>query len=579
MNSPLLPMRCLCACLGAWFGFLALALAAEEPATLAYRIEGLEREAAHNLRLHLGELDASLGAHPQRLQRTVQRALAAALAPYGWYEARCETRLDGSGLRIVVEPGPRVTWRKPSIEVSDAARAVPEVAALLSAPPFPPGKPLAHADYDRFRDELLRTVQRLGFFDAHYTLAELQIDRAQRKARAVLRLESGARFVFGEIGIEGTTVDPQLLRRLAPFRAGDPYDAAKLRRFEQRLRDTGYFHDLAVDVRREPAGLAQVLVSAADELKTRYDVGAGFSTDSDLRLRFNRFSPLLNPAGHSLSIESALSEPRQALEATYRIPHTDPLDDVIELTAGLQGREVEDTDSLTATTGIRHALKVFDGWSFGYGVSAEFERYTLGSESEKDVAYLLPATSISRTVLEPGVDPLRGYSLWTAIDFSDRVVGAPADLLRWRGSARWLTPLGGARTTLLTRLELGAIWTDGFNQVPSALRFYAGGDLSIRGYDYESLAPRDANGKLLGGRYLSVGSVEISRRVRESWRVAAFVDAGGAFTEKHDDFYQSAGLGVRWLSPIGQIRVDLATPLMDRSHSGVKLHISMGPPL
>jgi translocation and assembly module TamA len=278
-------------------------------------------------------------------------------------------------------------------------------------------------------------------------------------------------------------------------------------------------------------------------------------------------------------IESALSEPRQTLEATYRIPHTDPLDDIVELTAGLQGKDVEDTDSLTATTGIRHAMKLGKDWSYAYGISAEFERYTIGSESEKDVAYLLPATSISRTVIDPGVDPLHGYSLWTAVDFSDRLVGAPADLLRWRASAKWLTPLGGARTTLLARIDLGAIWTDAFNQVPAALRFYAGGDRSIRGYDYESLAPRDVNGKLLGGRYLSVGSLEISRRVRENWRVAAFVDGGGAFTEKNDDFYQSVGLGLRWLSPIGQIRIDLATPVNDRSNSGVKLHISMGPPL
>ena len=95
----------------------------------------------------------------------------------------------------------------------------------------------------------------------------------------------------------------------------------------------------------------------------------------------------------------------------------------------------------------------------------------------------------------------------------------------------------------------------------------------------QTLAPRDANGKLLGGRYLAVGSLEISRRVLPNWRVAAFVDGGGAFTEHNDDLYQSAGLGLRWLSPIGQIRFDVAVPVHDRENSGFKLHISMGPPL
>ncbi|MBK6583350.1 MAG: BamA/TamA family outer membrane protein [Gammaproteobacteria bacterium] len=96
---------------------------------------------------------------------------------------------------------------------------------------------------------------------------------------------------------------------------------------------------------------------------------------------------------------------------------------------------------------------------------------------------------------------------------------------------------------------------------------------------YRSLGPRDDNGKLIGGRYLSVGSVEISRRVLPTWRIAAFVDGGSAFNEKHDKFYQSAGLGVRWLSPVGQVRVDVAMPIQDRENSGFKLHISMGPPL
>ena len=158
-------------------------------------------------------------------------------------------------------------------------------------------------------------------------------------------------------------------------------------------------------------------------------------------------------------------------------------------------------------------------------------------------------------------------------------MGSPADFLRWRGGLGFLHPLGEDRFRLLARLELGAIWTDAFNEIPATLRFYAGGDRSIRGYDYQTLSPRDANGKLLGGRYLAVGSVELSREIRPNWRVAVFVDGGGAFTERNDDLYQSAGIGLRWLSPIGQLRFDLAMPVGDRENSGLKLHISMGPPL
>jgi translocation and assembly module TamA len=224
-------------------------------------------------------------------------------------------------------------------------------------------------------------------------------------------------------------------------------------------------------------------------------------------------------------------------------------------------------------------MKVFGDWSYRYGINVELERYTVGSETQKDVAYLLPASNLSRTKLDSGLDPAEGYSVWSSLDFSDRTAGAPADFLRWRGGLAVLRSLNDDNTRVLARLELGAIWTDGFNQMPASIRFYAGGDRSIRGYDYQTLSPRDANGKLIGGRYLGVGSLEISRRVRPGWRVAAFIDGGGAFTDHHDKLYQSAGIGLRWLSPIGQIRIDIAAPVCDSENSTLKLHVSMGPPL
>jgi translocation and assembly module TamA len=465
------------------------------------------------------------------------------------------------------------------MSIAPDVRELPAVAELLRATPLKPGTPLIHADYERLRDELLQACRRAGFFKPRFRRAELRVDVARREAQAVLDLDAGRRKRFGEIVLSGSQLDTALLARLAPFRKGDWFDAVQMARFEQRLRDTGYFSELVVRVRRSDAEMADIEVLAADVTESRYDVGAGFSTDSDLRLRFSRNSPLLNSRGDSLSTDAELSATRQSLESTWRIPHSDPLDDVFELSTGVQGKSLEDTESITMTSGIAHAMKVFGDWSYRYGISAELERYTVGSETQKDVAYLLPATSISRTSLAPGLDPPRGYSLWTSVDFSDSSVGSPADFVRWRGGLGLLRSLHDDKTRVLARVELGAIWTDSFNEIPASLRFYAGGDRSIRGYDYETLAPRDVNGKLLGGRYLAVGSVEVSRRVRPNWRVAAFVDGGGAFTERNDDLYQSAGIGLRWLSPIGQIRFDLAAPVHDRENTGIKLHVSMGPPL
>ena len=575
LTRPRCPLRVLLAALL----LVPVGLARASDKNLTLDIQGLDKPATHNLRLHIGELDPALATQMPRLERILRADIDDALQPFGWYAATFSVRQEKGRLVLRVDPGPRVLWVTPDIRVDAEALALPAVAELLRKTPFTPGSPLLHADYDALREELLQACRRAGFFKPRYRRAELRVDTVTRQAQAVLDLAAGPRTRFGEILLSGSQLDPALLGRLAPFRAGDWFDALQMARFEQRLRDTGYFSELVVRLKRSDTDVADIEVLARDVTESRYDVGAGFSTDSDLRLRFGRESPLMNARGDALSIDAELSRIRQSVETTWRIPHSDPLDDVFEITAGLQGKSIEDTESLTATSGIAHAMKVFGDWSYRYGISAELERYTVGSETQKDVAYLLPATSISRTTLAPGLDPSSGTSLWTSLDFSGTAAGAPADFVRWRGGAGLLRSLHDDRTRILARVEFGAIWTNAFNAIPASLRFYAGGDRSIRGYDYQTLSPRDADGKLLGGRYLAVGSVEISRRVLPKWRIAAFVDGGGAFTERNDDVYQSAGLGLRWLSPIGQIRFDVAVPVHDEENSGFKLHISMGPPL
>lgn len=558
---------------------LALCPTAGLAEPLKLTVRGLDNAAQQNLRAHLGDVDAALAGQEARLQRILTRAVRDALQPLGYYEAQFSVARDGARLVIEVEPGPRVKFAAPEITVDEPAASLPPIRALLRSGALAAGTPLAHADYDRFRDELLRGCLRLGFFDAKYRVSELRIDLAARTATARLDLACGARYAFGTLEISGSRVDHALLASLARFRAGEPFDNELVSRFEQRLRDTGFFREVIVRVTPGADARADVTALTEDIVTSRYEVGLGFSTDSALRLRFNRDSPLLNDNGHSLRIEPEITGSRQAVEALYRIPHRDPLDDILELTAGMQDQSVQDTDSLTATFGVRHAIKVFDDWAFGYGASVELERYTIASANEKRTAYLLPAASISRTRIDPGVDPRNGSAWFSAIDSSDRALGSPADFLRWRGSGKWLAGLPDDNTTVLARLELGAILTDGFENLPPLLRFNAGGDNSIRGYDFDSIGPRDDNGKLTGGRYLAVGSIEVSRRVLPHWRVAAFVDGGSAFNDATDPFYQSAGLGLRWLSPVGQIRVDVAVPVRDGERSGFKLHISMGPPL
>ncbi|MGA1370859.1 MAG: autotransporter assembly complex protein TamA, partial [Pseudomonadales bacterium] len=366
-------------------------------------IKGLDRAATDNLRLYLGDLDPSAPQPPGRLDRLIDEAVIAALQPFGWYEPTFRVVSEKGRTILEVTPGPRVTWIEPDLRIDPEARALAEIDALVKGSPIKTGAPLSHTDYDGLRDDLLQACRRAGFLNPRYRRSELRVDPVHREAQAVLDLAAGPRSRFGEIRLSGSQLDTTRLRRLAPFRTGDWFDAVALMRFEQRLRDTGYFRDLVLRAEEQSDDRVDIEVLAADVTESRYDVGAGFSTDSDLRLRFGRHSPLLNPRGDTLSIDAELSGAQQSVTSTWHIPHSDPLDDVFEVTAGLKGQDLADTESLTATTGVSHAMKIFGEWSFRYGLSAELERYRVGSETQKDVAYLMPATSLSRTIVEPGL--------------------------------------------------------------------------------------------------------------------------------------------------------------------------------
>jgi len=136
----------------------------------------------------------------------------------------------------------------------------------------------------------------------------------------------------------------------------------------------------------------------------------------------------------------------------------------------------------------------------------------------------------------------------------------------------------GARA--LARAELGYTLKSEFDDLPASVRFFAGGDTSVRGYEFKSLGPTDELGLVIGGTHLAVFSYEVDQLIRENWAVAAFVDAGNAFSSFSDmNLEAGVGIGVRWFSLLGPIRFDIAVPLADDAPDDWRIHITLGPDL
>jgi translocation and assembly module TamA len=155
--------------------------------------------------------------------------------------------------------------------------------------------------------------------------------------------------------------------------------------------------------------------------------------------------------------------------------------------------------------------------------------------------------------------------------------GSDVSMRQARLQLRAIFPVASAGR-LITRLDAARTSVNNFAQLPASLRFFAGGDQSVRGYPYNSLGPMGAQGNVVGGPHLLVGSVEYEQQLAGKWSAAIFFDEGNALNNFHDPLKRGAGIGLRWRTPIGQIRVDIAEAMSEPGRPR-RFHIVIGPDL
>ena len=193
------------------------------------------------------------------------------------------------------------------------------------------------------------------------------------------------------------------------------------------------------------------------------------------------------------------------------------------------------------------------------------------------VDLLIPGVSWSRTWGQEFINALNGIRLDIGVRGASEAIASDTDFVQTRGNVKFIVSFS-QRNRLLVRATAGATDTPDFSLIPSSIRFFAGGSHSVRGYAYESLGPEDENGDVVGGRYLFTNSIEFEHYFDDHWGGAVFLDTGNAFNNLGDPLEQGAGFGVRWKSPIGPVRIDLANAI-STSDKDWRLHVTIGPDL
>ncbi|MCC6201504.1 MAG: outer membrane protein assembly factor [Gammaproteobacteria bacterium] len=539
--------------------------------------EALRKRILAQLNLALERDDAAL--REPRLRLLHLRApeeIVAILRSAGYYRAAVSGDLERSGDRwrasYRIERGEPVLMADVVVAVDGDDEVL---HARTAAFRMGPGTRLRHPVYENDKKALLRLANQRGYFDARFVEHEILVDLERNRADLRLRLDPGPRYRFGAIEVADIWLDADLIQRLIPFAAGEPYDAAKLIGVQRTLQDSDYFSQVEVLPRRDEVVDLQVpiRIDLTLQARNRYQVGAGFGTDSGPRLSLQWDNRYINRAGHRLGAALSVARIRQALSGGYTIPFVQGPKTSLGFTATLAHDDTETSVADSAQFGMQRLGK---RWIFDENASLSYlyEDFTIGGTQAR-TGLLLPAISWSLLRRDDEVYPRRGYRIGFGIKGALDGVLSDLSVVQARLSGKFIRPLGVGR--LLARAEFGAMHTTEFDRVPVSVRFLAGGDNSVRGFDYQALGPTRA-GEVIGGRYLAVGSIEYERPIKGDWGAAVFSDVGNAFSSFNDAFAVGAGAGLRWRSRVGMLRVDLAYGRVGHKDS-IRLHLTIGPDL
>ncbi len=529
-----------------------------------------------NLQKNNGRLQANA---IRRLHKQAQNDIRSALAPFGYYNPVIHSRLknqNGTWLATyTIEKGPPVRVKKISLKVTGAGVNNKGLITALSRFPLKEGAILNQDEYEQGKKTLINTAFNEGLLDATFSQHTLLINPKTNSASVKLALETGKQYVFGKTSSTQQMLKQEIINRFIPYKIGEPYNPAKLFELQAILYKTNYFSRVVVRGHIDKAKNLLIPVElelTIPERLNKYNLGLGYATNTGIRGKIDWFNRLFNDKGHQVNASFQLAQRENTISLNYNLPQGNPRYNKLIYSLAYQDKnwDVTSTRLLTAAVSREHSSPRF---KFSAGLEFRDELYDVGNTSGRSTL-MVPSLNWGVVLADDILNTQNGLQASIEMLGALKETGSDATFLKTSISGKAIiSPLDKWR--LIGRGSLGGTLVDTINSLPPSLRFYTGGDMSIRGYSYRSIGTKDSAGAVIGGRYLVVGSIEVERIIRNQWSIAAFWDGGSATDDLKLDFYQGIGLGVRFRLPFGQIRFDLASAVSEDGHP-LRVHFSIG---
>lgn len=508
-----------------------------------------------------------------RVEGDIER-LRTALRSEGFYDPTVESEIDVDArpvqIRLQVETGPRYTLE--TYEISYQGTPPEErVRREVGEASVETGKPAEAKEIKAAESRIVNRLRNRGHPFAEIVGSRYVVDHATRTMKAELEVDAGPAAEFGALEIEGLEdVAPDHAEEVANWSPGERYDARRLESLRQSLSGTGLFDSVVIKEGEELGPDGRLPVTATVIERAPRSIGGGLAYSSADGFSVNAFWEHRNlfDRAENLRLEGIFSLNRQEARADFRKPYFFARNQSLLLDSSVVRQKDEAFDELSTSFfgGIERTYG--DRWTASLGASLELIRITEDGTT-RDYGLLGVPVSLSYDDRDDPLDPTEGFTFTAS---TTPYFGVKGDAEKfWVNEIRataYLSLDSDGDFVLAGRTRLGSILGSDRRELPASKRFYSGGGGSVRGYEFRSVGPLDSDDEPLGGRSVLEGGLELRAKVTEDIGLVPFIEGGQVSTDPYPDFggkvLWAAGLGVRYYTAIGPVRLDVAFPINGR---------------
>lgn len=508
-----------------------------------------------------------------------------AIKPFGYYGAEIivlddEKALSCRELTYQIKLNEATTIKQVVVDLKDAGSKDAVLSELVADFPLKESAILRTPEYEQFKSQLRSQSHALGYLDGQFTRSQIKVNRETHQAEVLLTFDTGPLYHFSNIAVKQSEhfMDEVFLSNMLTIKPGDPVLNQVIAQQITVLNESLYFSSVTPKKMNKSAEDAtvdlQINVSPADRIK--YSVGLGFATDTGARTTLEYQNDRIGSKAYQFKSQAKIAETNQNLSMRLKIPsRSKPLKKWYAIDAGYLFEDIEDKEQNSKKLSFSQSRIYGEQWQNTNFIDITDIDFGFNGEPKRSAFLLVPGVSWSLRKADDWVYARQGFSVQATLQAASESLVSDVTFVQTDIKTKWIHPLG-QNNRMIYRGQLGATAVDDLQQLPFSYRFYAGGDRNIRGFDFEGLSPVDNNNNLIGGKHLVALSAEFEHKWAEQWAWAVFSDAGNAFTDELD-WKKSVGVGVRWFSPLGPVRLDLAHALDDDKGDGLKIHFTIGP--